>query len=154
MRAHLAPVIDRTGQLELLRRLDRAVVRDPRHDFRKGEVLGPAAHFPDAFVGSIPDRVEVLQHRALDRPCGFVGLQAADAREVQRVHHFAIDVDLQLVDRAVADAHRRRALVARQPRDFPLGQAALAAMPYMIWICEGEPAITRPSHARHARASS
>ena len=35
--------------------------------------------------------------------------------DMQRVHQLAIDVDLQLVVGAVADAHRLRFLVALQP---------------------------------------
>ena len=49
------------------------------------------------------------------------------ARLMQRVHHFAENIELQLVMRRVADAHRLRVGVARQPRHFPFGQPPLAA---------------------------
>ncbi len=89
-------------------------------------MLAAAARFPDAFVRLLPDRLEMLEHLALHVPGGLVRLQAADARQMQRVHHFAVDVELELADRVVADAHGLRALVARQPVDLQLRQAPLA----------------------------
>ena len=52
--------------------------------------------------------------------------EPAAPRQVQRVHHLAVDVELQLAVRGVADAHRLRALVAGEPRHLPFGQAPLA----------------------------
>ena len=45
---------------------------------------------------------------------------------IQRIHHFAVDVELQLRARGVADAHRPRAAIAREPRHLPFHQPALA----------------------------
>ena len=51
---------------------------------------------------------------------------AAAPRLMQRVHHLAEHVELQLAVGGIADAHRRGAFVARQPRHLPLGQPPLA----------------------------
>lgn len=48
---------------------------------------------------------------------------------MQRGHHFAEYVELQLVRGAVADAHRLRVLIAGQPVELHLGQPALARDP-------------------------
>ena len=52
--------------------------------------------------------------------------EAALARLVERVHHLAVDVELQLRRGGVADAHRLRALVAGEPGELQFRQAALA----------------------------
>ena len=58
-----------------------------------------------------------------------VGVEAVHARLVQHVHHLAVDVELELLVRRVADPHRPRAGVPRQPVELLLGDAALAADP-------------------------
>ena len=45
---------------------------------------------------------------------------------MQRIHHLAVDVELELVDGRVAHAHRRGPLVARQPVQHHLGEPPLA----------------------------
>jgi hypothetical protein len=54
-------------------------------------------------------------------------LKAADTCLMKRVHDLAKDVDLQLIRGGVADLHRLRALVARQPGDLPFGEPFLAS---------------------------
>ena len=48
---------------------------------------------------------------------------------VERRHHLAVDVELELAGGGVADAHGCRALVTREPVDLPLVEAALAGGP-------------------------
>ena len=52
---------------------------------------------------------------------------AVHARLVERVHHLAVDVELQLLRRGVADAHRARALEAREPVELALVEPPLAS---------------------------
>ena len=49
----------------------------------------------------------MLDEFALQVPARFVAAEPALARLMQRVHDLAEDVELQLVVRGVADAHRR-----------------------------------------------
>ena len=49
--AQRPPFIERPVEAERLRALDRAIVGDPGHDFRVGEMLRRPAHFPDALIG-------------------------------------------------------------------------------------------------------
>lgn len=85
-----------------------------------------AAHLPQALVRLVPVLLHVGEQLTLDRPGPVVGAQAARPGDVEAVHHLAVDVELELVDRAVADAHRPGGLVAVEPAEFELGQAALA----------------------------
>ena len=54
------------------------------------------------------------------------GREALAARLVERVDDLAVDVELALVGRAVADADRLRALVAGEPGKLELGEPPLA----------------------------
>ena len=54
-------------------------------------------------------------------------IEAVHARLMQHVHHLAVHVELELLVRRVADAHRARARVAGEPRQLVLGDAALPA---------------------------
>ena len=73
---------------------------------------------------------------------------------MRRVHELAIDVDLQLRERGVADAHGAAALVARQPGQLELRQPALAGDAVDAWSSAGRPAAARTSHSRQASASA
>src|SRR6476661_4311281 len=55
-----------------------------------------------------------------------ITFDCADACLVQRIHHFAVDVELVLLVGRVADANGFRVVVTLQPRNFPLPQEALA----------------------------
>ena len=90
-------------------------------------MLRAAAHFPDALVGLLPDSLEMSTAAPLEMPRRPRSRDAATPRLMQRVHHLAEDVELELAVRGVADAHRPRALVAGQPGHLPLEQPALAA---------------------------
>ena len=60
------------------------------------------------------------------RPRAVVGRQPAPPRLVEDVCHLAVDVELELRARAVADPDRLRALVAVEPRQLELEQSPLA----------------------------
>ena len=90
-------------------------------------MLPAAAHLPQAFVGLVPDLGQVHQEFALYRPAGIIRTETALPRLVQRVHDLAENIELELHVRRVADAHRLRILVSRQPRDLPFGQPPFAA---------------------------
>jgi hypothetical protein len=90
------------------------------------EVLPRAAHFPDALVGGAPARLDVLDHLALERPRGLLGLEPAAACDVHAVDELAEDVELELTDRRVADPHRARAFVPGEPVEDDLQDAPLA----------------------------
>ena len=85
-----------------------------------------AADLPDALVRLAPVRLEELEQRLLQVPGRLVALQADVPAQVQGVHDLAVDVELELVDGRVADPHRPRPLVAAQPVQLLLGDAALA----------------------------
>ena len=76
--------------------------------------------------GSFQPGLEVVEHRALQRPRVRVLGEPHVTGLVQRVEHLAVHVELELAVGGVADPHRRRSLVARQPADLVLAEAALA----------------------------
>src|ERR1700722_5415301 len=85
-----------------------------------------AAHFPDALVRLPPDILEVQKEGTFQRPGRVARREAGAARDVKGVEHFAIDVELELSDGAVADSDRSRAFVARQPWNFELLEPSFA----------------------------
>ena len=121
-----APVLHRPVQSEMFDCLDRTIESHPGHDLREREVLRRAAHLPHAGVRLAPDLLEMAQQGALQSPVDRAAAQAAATRLVQRIHHLAIHVELHLRMRRIADAHRHRSFVSRQPRKFPFAQPALA----------------------------
>src|SRR5205823_5359426 len=118
--------VDRTFEMEAFRAFQRAIEGHPGHDLRIGEVLSPRAHLPDALIGLAPDRLQMREQLDLQVPPGTGGAEAADARVMQRVGDFPVDVELQLRVRGIADTDRLCALVARQPRNNPFQAAPLA----------------------------
>ena len=73
------------------------------------------AHLPDPLIGLFPGPLQVIEQGALHPPGILIGFQSHLPRQVQRIHDFAKHIQLELPVGRVADPHRRRALVARQP---------------------------------------
>ena len=71
-----------------------------------GEVATVSANLPDAVVRLVPGALQEVHQRALQRPGVIVGRQSVRACLVQRVNHLAVDVELKLFVRGVADPHR------------------------------------------------
>ena len=88
-------------------------------------MLRRAANFPDPLVGLPPDFLQMFEKGELRRPARRVGRQSAPPRLVMDVHDLAEDVELKLAVSGVAEAHRRRIFVTRQPRRDPFGQPPL-----------------------------
>ena len=63
--------------------------------------------------GLLPRLLEIPEQGLLQRPCGLLDGKPVDARLVQRVHHLAVHVELELLARGVADAHREPTLRSR-----------------------------------------
>ena len=79
---------------------------------------------------------------------------SATRRLVEGVEHLAEHVELELLVGAVADPHRARALVAREPVELELGQPVLATRAVHDLGLVGSPARARSSQSRQAAASS
>ncbi len=72
-----------------------------------------SADLPDALVRLAPDRRQVLEQGLLQGPARGLRRQPGAAGLMRRVHGLAIDVELELAVRGIADPHRGGALVAR-----------------------------------------
>src|SRR5437016_12780462 len=104
-----------------------AIEGDPRHDFRVGEVLRLGANFPDAFVRLSPHALVMAEKNAAHLGAPWRDRQSTLARLRSDVGKFAIDVELQLKRRGIADADRRGFLIPGQPRNGPLVEPALTS---------------------------
>src|ERR1700730_14386810 len=90
---------------------DATIDGHPAHQLAVDVLLALAADLPDRRVrllptadGDLDDVAELLPQRVADH--------AAESRvHVRAVEHFAIDVELQLMRRGVADAYRSRSAV-------------------------------------------
>src|SRR5512143_2015584 len=85
-----------------------------------------AARFPDSVIGLRPLPLEVREQCLLQAPRLVEGAQLRLPRRVQYVHQLAVDVELALLHREVADPYRTTVLVAFEPRQLVLGQPAAA----------------------------
>ena len=122
--AQAAATLERRLEAESFGALDAAIERDPSHHFRENVVPALAAPLPDAVIGLVPDLGEMFQHRAFQSPALVVELQFGHARLVKGVDQLAVDVELQLRMRGIADPDRPRAFIAGQPIRLPFQAAA------------------------------
>lgn len=122
----LPPLVDRAAQSMTFHRLDGAIEDDPCHDLGEGKVLARPAGLPDAVIRFRPASRHMVGQRQLQIPPGLARAEAALARLLERVHQLAIDVELELLVRGIADPHRLRSEIAGQPVDVPFRQPPLA----------------------------
>src|SRR6185503_10634318 len=85
----------------------------PAHHLAEDIVARSAPHLPDAGVGALPVPRDPL-HQAAEDPPGAFGHGMRLAPDRGCLEHFAVDVELQLAGRAVADADRPRVHIARE----------------------------------------
>ncbi len=69
----------------------------------------------------------MLQELDLKHPIGGIGNKPPLAALIQRIENLAINIELQLTGRRIADAHRFRAGVAGKPGKGAFQSIALAA---------------------------
>ena len=95
----------------------------PGHDLGEGEVAGRSPHLPQPVVRLAPGVFEVVQHALLHGP-GLAALRdTAEPRLVKHAHHLAVDVELDLAGRGVADPDGFRALRSRAASPPPIPSA-------------------------------
>src|SRR5260370_645015 len=89
-------------------------------------MLALAAPLPDAVIGLVPDISQMVEHLASQRPGIFMKFQRRHARLMKGVDQFAVDIELQLGMRGIADPNGLRAFITGQPACLPFQQAPLA----------------------------
>src|SRR5581483_6938070 len=101
----------------------------PAHHLRLREVLRGAADLPDSAVGAAPDVADQIGD-ATEHGAGVLvdGVSAATIQP-RSLEQISVDIELELFERAVADAHRPRTSVARQRRDIALDGVRSAIEP-------------------------
>src|SRR5580698_4102369 len=124
--ANLLPLLDGGFDAELFGDEDGAVKGDPHHHFGPGELFAAAPRFPDAFVGTLPDGLKVVEQKHEDAGVfGGVAIHTVESME-EGVEQFAVDVELDLRGCRVADANGARIFVSGEPVEFPLDELTLA----------------------------
>ena len=115
----------------MLRRANAAIQRHPAHDFGIDEVLKAAADFPDAAIGFVPVRADMLDqlaHHGPQMPLQpfAVALKATLAPEqVNAIKHFSEDIHLFLPGSFVANAYGPGVAISTQMGEFVFDQFSL-----------------------------
>ena len=124
--AQASPAIEWPVVAEFFGALNGAIECDPGHHFRRDIMPGLPTSLPDAVIRLIPYLLEMLDHRACERPGFVIEFQLGQAPLVKRIDQFAVHVELQLGMRGIADPDRPGAFIAHQPVRLPFQQAPLA----------------------------
>src|SRR5258707_14098007 len=90
------------------------------------EVPPRTEDLPQALVGLVPAALDEVHQSAGDGPGVVVGRHPQLTGPVEAVEHLAVDVELELAGRVVADPHRPGAFVAGKPAERLLWQVPLA----------------------------
>src|SRR5215831_18917143 len=117
----------RSAEIKLLDHANGAIDRDPGLDLRVGEVAKPAAaNLPYALIGPLPHLFEVFEDAQVNGPRGLVRSEPHLAGGIKTTERFAVDVDLELVPGAVANAHGAGLLITGKPVELQLVEPSLA----------------------------
>src|SRR4051812_28045825 len=100
-----APFVERPREATFFGAPDSAIDGNPCHHLRVREVLAGSPHLPDTRIGLAPDFGDVLDERALKGPCIVTSREPRTARLIKGIEHFAVDVELHLGMRRIADAN-------------------------------------------------
>src|SRR5215471_6558471 len=106
----------RSAEIELLDHANGAIDRDPGLDLRVGEVAKPAAaDLPDALIGPLPHPFEVSEDAQVNGPRWLGSRKPHLAGGIETTERLAVDVDLELIPGAIANAHGAGLLIAGKP---------------------------------------
>src|SRR5690606_7406131 len=94
--AQRTPALDRPLVPEMLAGPDAPVEGHPAHQPRVRERARRPANLPDAVVGFAPGLLEGDEQRTLQSPGLVERTELGFSRRAQRVHQFAVDVELAL----------------------------------------------------------
>src|SRR5215471_21566053 len=106
----------RAAEIKLLNHANGAIDRNPGFDLRVGEVAKPsAANFPDALIGPLPHLFEVSDDAEVNGPRWLGSRKPHLAGGIETTERLAVDVDLELIPGAIANAHGAGLLIAGKP---------------------------------------
>src|SRR5665213_4181082 len=95
----------------------------PGHDLRIGVTLTVTPAFPDVGARLVPDFLEMLDDGGFNFDDARCTLYTGLGQYVEAVHQLAEDVELRLARGGIADADRRRTLIAGSPVQLVFRQA-------------------------------
>src|SRR5262250_3805116 len=87
------------------------------------------ANLPYAFVRALPIVSQPLQHAANLLPLAMRDAMAVLIGKIERIHHFAVNIELELLVSCVSNAHRPRMLIPTQMIERNLVQSLSAIDP-------------------------
>ena len=127
---------------------DRAVHGDPGHDLRIGVMPGLSAGLPRCLDPAGPRCLKVPDQGRVAVPAGLIVAKAAATRLMQRVHDFAINVQLKLLRGGVADPDGICPIVSGKPGNLPFRQPPFPGKPVhdlkLVGIAGRRPEKPRP----------
>jgi hypothetical protein len=123
------PTLTGRGKGALVREAEPAIERHPAHELGVDEVLLAPAGLPDPLVGAAPVCTHPIEQRAEVGPEVGGDGRPVLVGEVHRIHQLAVDVELELIEGAVADADGPRAAVPVEVVERVFGQVAPAVDP-------------------------
>src|SRR5262249_33228327 len=113
--------------MKLLNQANGAIHRNPGLDLRVSEVSKPsAANLPDAVIGPLPHLFEVFDDAQVNGPRFLGSSKPHLAGGIETTERLAVDVDLELVPGAVANAHGAGLLITGKPVELQLVEPSLA----------------------------
>src|SRR5215471_11655689 len=117
----------RSAEIKLLNHANGAIHRNPGFDLRVGEVAKPsAANLPDALIGPLPHFLEVSDDAQVNGPRWLGSRKPHLAGGIETTERLAVDVDLELVPGAIANAHGAGLLISVKPVELQLVEPSLA----------------------------
>src|ERR1044071_8085996 len=90
------------------------------------KLLAPATDFPDSFVWLLPMRFQELHYRDHEFPVELGHFDSGTITLPYRGQYVAIDIELKLIRSSVANPHRPRIFISRQPRNLIFNKPAFA----------------------------
>src|SRR5262249_59938773 len=85
-----------------------------------------AANLPDALIGPLPHLFEVSDDAQVNGPGCLGSFKSRFAGGIETTERLAVDVDLELVPGAVANAHWAGLLITGKPVELQLVEPSLA----------------------------
>ncbi len=104
--AFMSPSGSISRETPLVGESNASIQGDPTHDFGIHKMPTPTTDFPNAFVGQLPVVTHIIEEPTEVHPEIKRNGRAMGVIEIHGVHESSIHVELQLMRRGIANAHR------------------------------------------------
>src|SRR5205807_1262444 len=123
------PSVERPRKGAFLRKPQCSIESHPAHQTRVQEFSRPATNLPYALIGPLPVLSQPLQYPLNFLPPGIGHWVPVLVRQIDGIHHFAINIQLQLLVGRITDTHGPRMFEPLQMIKRPLIELLPAVNP-------------------------